>query len=120
MPEFLHLVRQREPRALVLIAWWFALADLVPQGWWVGETVRRVVTAVGREVERGDDEVAKVAVRGAERIVQVFESEGREDAAKSVFEGWRGVRWEVGPMDLAAWETAQLVHLESQFHDITV
>ncbi|XP_014553166.1 hypothetical protein COCVIDRAFT_108506 [Bipolaris victoriae FI3] len=120
MPEFLHLVRQREPRALVLIAWWFALADLVPQGWWVGETVRRVVTAVGREVERGDDEVAKVAVRGAERIVQVFESEGREEAAKSVFEGWRGVRWEVGPMDLAAWETAQLVHLESRFHDITV
>ncbi|EMD87871.1 hypothetical protein COCC4DRAFT_143370 [Bipolaris maydis ATCC 48331] len=118
--EFLHLVRQREPRALVLVAWWFALADLVPQGWWVGETVRRVVAAIGREVQRGDDEVAKMTVCGAERIVQVFESEGGEEAAKSVFDGWRGVRWEVGPMDLAAWETAQLVHLESLFHDITV
>ncbi|EMD65083.1 hypothetical protein COCSADRAFT_116463 [Bipolaris sorokiniana ND90Pr] len=119
-PDFLHLVRQREPRALVLIAWWFALADLVPQGWWVGETVRRVVAAISREVERGDDEMAKTAVRGAERIVQVFESEGNEEAAKSVFEGWRGMRWEVGPMDLAAWETARLMHLESRFHDITV
>ncbi|EUC49930.1 hypothetical protein COCMIDRAFT_83310 [Bipolaris oryzae ATCC 44560] len=118
--DFLHLVRQREPRALVLIAWWFALADLVPKGWWVGETVRRVVAAIGREVERGNDDVAKMAVIDAERIVQVFESEGNEEAAKSVFEGWGGVRWEVGPVDLAAWEAACLVHLESRFHDITV
>jgi len=119
-PAFLRLVRQREPRALVLIAWWFALADLVPKGWWVGETVKRVVAAIRREVQCGDDEVAKMAARGAESIVQVFESEGGEEAAKSVFEGWRGVRWEVGPMDFAAWEAACLVHLESRFHDILV
>jgi hypothetical protein len=112
MPDFLSLVHQHEPRALVLIAWWFALADLVPQGWWVGENVRRFLAAIRSEVERRDDVVAKEAMCGAERIVQAFESEGGEAAAQSVFEGWGEVEWEEGPTRALEWEIAQWTRLE--------
>jgi hypothetical protein len=104
MPDFIRLVKSREPRALVLIAWWYALAGLAPMGWWLGDSVRKVIEAVGRVVRQGDDELAKTAFEGSERIVQLFGVEGREAAAKSVFEGWPGIEWEDGPQRAEEWE----------------
>ncbi|EFQ93061.1 hypothetical protein PTT_09673 [Pyrenophora teres f. teres 0-1] len=112
MPEFLQLVKDREPRALVLVAWWFALADLVPKGWWVGDKVANVVGAIGRAVGMGNHELARKAFTGAQVIVDVFEREGSDEAAKSVFEGWHGVDWEEGPGRAAEWEIRQLVDLD--------
>ena len=112
MPEFIQLVREREPRALVLIAWWFALADLVPKGWWIGDKVAKVVGAIGRVVGTGNRELVAKAFTGAQVVVDLFEREGRDEAAKSVFEGWHGVNWEEGPGRAAEWEIGQLMDLE--------
>ncbi|KAI1576177.1 RTA1 like protein [Pyrenophora tritici-repentis] len=112
MPDFLKLVGDREPRALVLVAWWFALADLVPKGWWVGDKVTKIVGAIGRAVRMGDHELAEKAFKGAQVIVDTFEREGRDEAAKSVFEGWNGVDWEEGPKRAAEWEIKQLIDLD--------
>lgn len=86
MPNFLHLVQQREPCALVLMAWWFALAGLAPSGWWLSERVKRVVDAIGKEIARGNDEEAKMAFTGAERIVYETEVMGIDKAASNVFQ----------------------------------
>lgn len=113
MPDFLQLVRQREPRALVLVAWWFALAGLVPKGWWV-ERVRNVVGSLGRAIKAqssGDDGFVEGIFGGAQRIVDVFEREGREAAARSVFEAWAGVSWEEGPGRAQEWEFELLMDL---------
>jgi hypothetical protein len=104
MPDFLRLVRLRESKSLVLIAWWYSLAGLAPMGWWLGGSVRRMVEAVGFVVREGEDELAKRAFEGSERIVQLFEVEGREAAARSVFENWPGVDWGEGPQRAKEWE----------------
>lgn len=111
MPEFLQLVREREPRALVLVAWWLALAGLVPKGWWLGNRVRRVVGAIVQVVQSKDNDVAKVAIKGAKKIVETSERKGREEAAKGLFEGWSGVCWDEGPDRAEAWEFAESVNL---------
>jgi hypothetical protein len=104
MPEFLELVRRRDPTALVLIAWWYSLAGLAPMGWWLGDSVRKVVQAIGHVVRQGDNELAKKALEGSERIVRLFETQGREAAAKSVFENWSGINWGEGPQRAEEWE----------------
>lgn len=119
MPEFMQLIKRRERRALALIAWWFVLADLIPKGWWVGRCVGNVIGAIGRafrgrKADNGwvDYEgIVEEVLRGAERILDVFERQGREVAAKSVFEEWEGVRWEEGPRKAEEWELGQLIHL---------
>ncbi|KAF9700669.1 hypothetical protein EKO04_001883 [Ascochyta lentis] len=104
MPDFLLLVKNREPRALVLVAWWFALAGLAPRGWWIGKSVERVVEAVGRIVTEKGDQVTRRAFKGVEDIVRILEREGSEAAAKSVFHEWTGVDWDEGPMKAGDWE----------------
>lgn len=120
MPEFLQLVSDREPRALVLIAWWFALADLAPKGWWVGDKVAKVVGAIGRAIATGNHELAERVFTGAQTIVDVFEREGREEAARSVFEGWYGVNWDEGPGRAAEWELGQLMDLDDFSMDMVM
>ncbi|KAJ4315765.1 hypothetical protein N0V94_005784 [Neodidymelliopsis sp. IMI 364377] len=109
MPEFLQLVKLREPRALVLVAWWFALAGLSPRGWWVGKSVEGVVEAVGRIVAAKGDGVTRRAFEGVEKIIRVLEREGNEAAAKSVFEAWTGAEWEEGPRKAEDWEAGLLI-----------
>jgi hypothetical protein len=104
MPEFLELVKRRDPTALVLIAWWYSLAGLAPMGWWLGDSVRKVVQAIGYVVRQGDNELAKKAFEGSERIMRLFETQGREAAAKSVFENWSGINWGEGPQRAEEWE----------------
>lgn len=108
MPEFLLLVKNREPRALVLVAWWFALVGLAPRGWWVGRAVEKVVEAVGVVVMRKGDEATRRAFEGADKIIRTLQSEGSETAAKSVFDGWTNVHWDDGPERARAWEESLL------------
>ncbi|KAF1355829.1 hypothetical protein EJ07DRAFT_131062, partial [Lizonia empirigonia] len=105
MPDFLLLVKHREPRALLLIAWWFALAGLAPRGWWVGQAVERVVKAVGGVVTEKGDRETKRAFEGAERIVSVLGQEGSQAAASSIFDDWTGVDWNEGPRKAEEWDT---------------
>jgi hypothetical protein len=107
-PEFLVLVRAREPRALVLMAWFFALADLVPHGWWVSTRVRYVVKALGRAVREQADGRIVEALEGAEGVVTVCENEGQVQAAESIFECWVGVNWDEGPRRAQEWELGDL------------
>ncbi|KAF2787197.1 hypothetical protein K505DRAFT_421922, partial [Melanomma pulvis-pyrius CBS 109.77] len=51
-PEFLALVRAREPRALVVLAWWFAFVVLIPDMWWVRDVVPRLLQAASNVVMR--------------------------------------------------------------------
>jgi hypothetical protein len=105
MPEILALVKANEPRALVLMAWFFALADFVPHGWWIGTRVGIIVGALSRTVRRmSSGERVIEALEGAERIVEVCKREGRERAAESVFDGWEGVDWHDGPRRAQEWE----------------
>ncbi|KAG9191132.1 hypothetical protein G6011_09220 [Alternaria panax] len=111
MPEFIQLVRDREPRALVLVAWFFALAEFVPKGFWVGGRGRKIVGILGREIRArssGDDGFVEGIFEGAQRIFDVLEREGDEAAMKSVFEGWPGVSWEDGPDRDQEWESGLL------------
>ncbi|KAF1846911.1 uncharacterized protein K460DRAFT_352109 [Cucurbitaria berberidis CBS 394.84] len=111
MPDFLDLVKTREPRALTLTAWWFALAGLFPRGWWIGSRVTRVVEAIGRVVRSKGDAQTVEAIKGAEKIVETLESVGREEAARSVFEDWDGMDWDDGPRRAGEWEFEQLLDL---------
>jgi hypothetical protein len=105
MPEFIQLVKRREPTALVLIAWWYSLAGLAPpMGWWLGDSVRNVVQAIGYVVRQGGNELVKKALDGPKRIAQLSKVEGRQAAAKSVFEGWPGMDWSEGPQRAEKWE----------------
>lgn len=108
MPDFLLLVKAREPRALVLFAWWFALAGLVPRGWWVGKAVEKTVEAVGIVVMKDGDEMTKKAFKSVESILDVFHREGSEAAARSVFDNWENVHWDDGPERAKAWEASLL------------
>jgi hypothetical protein len=114
MPDFLQLVREREPRALVLVAWWMALANLAPKGWWTGKRVRKVAEAIRRTIRAQSGENSGVAdgvLGGALRIIGIGESEGREGAARAVFDDWPGVSWEEGPSKAREWEYGRLVDL---------
>ena len=108
MPDFLLLVRNREPRALVLIAWWFALAGLAPRGWWVGQSVEKVVAAVGQIVTERGDRVTQKAFEGVDKIVRLLETEGSQAAAKSVFDHWTDIDWDEGPKKAEEWEASLL------------
>lgn len=108
MPEFLLLVKNREPRALVLVAWWFALAGLAPRGWWVGKAVEKVVEAVGKIVRSKGDDVTKRAFATVDSIIRVLNSNGSEPAARSLFEEWTGVRWDDGLRKAKEWEASLL------------
>lgn len=109
MPDFLLLVKAREPRALVLFAWWFALAGLVPRGWWVGKAVEKTVEAVGVIVMNEGDEMTKKAFKGVDSILSVLHREGREAAARSIFDNWENVHWGDGPERAKAWEASLLM-----------
>jgi hypothetical protein len=104
MPEFLALVKAKEPRALVLMAWFFALADLIPHGWWVGTRVGMIVGALGRTVRMKGDAMVLEALAGAERIIEVYHLYGGEKAAESVFDAWDGLNWDDGPGKAQEWE----------------
>ncbi|KAF2190256.1 hypothetical protein K469DRAFT_561453 [Zopfia rhizophila CBS 207.26] len=95
-PEYLNLVRNKEPRALVILSWWFALVRLVPNLWWMKGTIARVLQAVRNRLVRsgGGDGLLMKALEGASRVVRLVEARGREVGAKSVFEGWEGVDWD--------------------------
>jgi hypothetical protein len=108
LPEFLLLVKNREPRALVLIAWWWALAGLAPRGWWVGRSVEKVIEAIGRVVLKRGDLVTQRAYEGVKHVILILEREGNEAAAKSIFEGWEGVDWDDGPFKAGEWEASLL------------
>lgn len=111
MPEFLALVKAKEPRALVLMMWFFALADLLPKGWWVNAQIEFVMGALGREVmERGEGRVVE-ALEGAEKMFRTSRFYGKERAAESVFDGWEGVDWEEGPRKAEEWELELLMDL---------
>lgn len=105
MPDFILLVRDKEPGALVLIAWWLALMDLVPSGWG-GRRVRRIVEAVGRCVKGRGGILLDKATEEAERIVEVCEREGRDRAARRLFEQWEGVDWDEGQTRAEQWEAS--------------
>ncbi|KAJ8112774.1 hypothetical protein OPT61_g4941 [Boeremia exigua] len=106
MPEFLLLVKNREPRALVLVAWWFALAGLAPRGWWIGSAVEKVVEAVGKIVVAQGDAVTRRAFEGVDDMIRVLHLEGSEAAARAVFEEWSDIRWDEGPQKAEDWETS--------------
>lgn len=119
MPDFVQLVKDREPRALTLMSWWFAMADLVTTRWWVGTKVVGVVDAIGRVIRAGsegdpyavNESIVGKALCGAEKIVAIFESYGRDAAAKSIFEGWEGVLWEEGPQRAKEWDLVLSVEI---------
>ena len=108
MPEFLLLVKNREPRALVLIAWWFALAGMAPRGWWTGRPVEKVVEAVGRIITERGDEVTQRAFEGVERLICVLKRQGSTAAAESLFDDWTNVNWSEGPQKAEEWEAGLL------------
>jgi hypothetical protein len=111
-PEFLSLVASREPRALVMIGWWFAFVRMVPGIWWLEPSVGRVLQAVSNEVMRCNDKVLMEAMEGAHKIHRVVETWGREAGGRSVFEGWDGVNWEEGPIMEERWSFSKVVDLE--------
>ncbi|KAF2439055.1 hypothetical protein P171DRAFT_490498 [Karstenula rhodostoma CBS 690.94] len=98
-PEFLALARAREPRALVLVGWWFALLALLPSTnkWFATDIIARVLQAVSNDVLRTGDAVLMDAMEGAYRMVKVEGLAGKEAAARTIFERWEGVYWEEGP-----------------------
>ncbi|KAF1921390.1 hypothetical protein BDU57DRAFT_489117 [Ampelomyces quisqualis] len=111
MPEFLALVKAKEPRALVLMTWFFVLADLLPKGWWVNAQIEFVMKALGWAVrERGEGRVL-VAIEGAERIFRTSQLYGQERAAESIFYDWEGVEWDEGPRKAEEWELGLLIDL---------
>ncbi|KAF2659685.1 hypothetical protein K491DRAFT_689032 [Lophiostoma macrostomum CBS 122681] len=95
-PEFNALMRAREPRALVIVAWWATLMGFPPNMWWPKGTVQRVLQAVSNIVMRNYSRVVMDALEGACRVARVLEREGREAGARSIFEGWDGVYWDMG------------------------
>jgi hypothetical protein len=108
MPEFLALFKAREPRALLLMGWWFSLAGLLRNGWWVGDCTRRFVQAIGRILRQHGDPCIIEAFEKVERVVSFRDSLGREEAGKSVFDEWEGVNWEDGISKAAEWEHSSL------------
>lgn len=54
MPEYYEKLLQRDPPALVILAWWLALMSFVPV-WWIGTRVRSECVAICLFLENGDD-----------------------------------------------------------------
>ncbi len=76
--------------------------------------MRKVVEDIGRAIRAQssrDNGFVEGVLGGAQRIVDVLGREGREAAAKSVFEAWHGVSWEEGPGRAQAWEFGPLMDL---------
>lgn len=111
--DFLALVRAHEPRALVLVGWWFALLTLLPQTnkWFPPEVIARVLQSVSNIVMRTCDTILMNAMKGAYRIVTEAQRVGKEAAARTIFEGWHGVIWEEGPKREEEWRLKEQWHL---------
>ena len=107
MPNFMLLVKNREPRAFALLSWRFALASLVPQGWWAGGNLRKVVVAIGTVVLAKGDVLAIRIYHKAMKILHILETRGREQAAMSVFDDWEGVNWADGPKKSEEWRAGE-------------
>lgn len=93
MPEFHALVRVKEPRALVIMGWWFAFLRLLPNIWWVKDVIPRVLQSCSNVVIRSNSKILMDAVEGAFKVVRLSDTGGKEAAAKSIFNGWKGVYW---------------------------
>ena len=113
-PQFLALVAARETRALVMVGWWFALVRLVPGLWWLQASVGRVLQAVSNQVMRCNDRVLMDAMEGAYKVQRMADRMGREAGGRSVFDGWKGVIWEEGPLREEQWSFEELVDLGSE------
>lgn len=112
--EFFALVARRESRALIIVGWWFAFVQLIPNRWWLRGIVPRVLHAISNEVMRCNDKMLMDAMEGAYRLVGEGEKSGRESAAKRVFDGWTGVYWEEGPLKEQAWRFGEVSNSESE------
>lgn len=108
-PEFLALIRAHEPRALVLVGWYFAMLTLLPRSnrWFARDIIARVLQSVSNVVLRTGDAVLVDAMEGAYRIVRVEAVSGKEAAARTVFEKWEGVNWEEGPGREEEWRRGE-------------
>ena len=115
--EFLALVRNQEPRALVLLGWWFALLTLLPQTnkWFTSASIARLLQSVSNVIMRNCDRVLMDAMEGAYRIIAEEQRGGREAAARTIFEKWEGVIWEEGPEREEQWRLEG--QWRSQEHD---
>ncbi|KAH8725933.1 hypothetical protein GQ44DRAFT_739402 [Phaeosphaeriaceae sp. PMI808] len=111
MPEFIALVKAREPRALVLVAWWYALTSLVTNGWWAGVRGESMIKAIGRLIKRHGNPHTLEAFEGVEKMIDVFQRLGINKAAESIFDDWEGVDWDEGPKKAEEWESGMLVDL---------
>lgn len=120
MSDFQALARDREPRALVLVTWWLALAGLAPNRWWLGQSVEKVTKAVGRIVVERGDEVTKEAFRAVENIIRVSREQGSESAARSVFDEWVGMDWDEGPIKAEEWEADLMAVLSSAIQGVEI
>lgn len=95
-PSFFHLVAQKEPRALIIVGWWFALVRLSPNTWWMDQAVPRALQAVSNEIIRSNDKGYMSAMEGVYRVAKEVDKDGggqagRDRAARKIFEGWDGV-----------------------------
>ncbi|PSN66070.1 hypothetical protein BS50DRAFT_574536 [Corynespora cassiicola Philippines] len=113
MPEFLALVRNREPRALVIAAWWFSFMQLMPNAWWLEGIIPRVLQAISNEVMRCNDGSLMDSVAGAFKIAKTARTCGKEVGARVVFEGWDGVNWDDGPKREEQMRFEELVDLDT-------
>ncbi|KAF2264805.1 hypothetical protein CC78DRAFT_568046 [Lojkania enalia] len=93
-PEYLYLVKIEEPRAMAIMAWFWAFLKLVPNMWYFEGLVKPVLQTISNIVMRSNNKILMDTVEGANRIVRLAEIWGAEVAARSVFEGWEGVDWE--------------------------
>jgi hypothetical protein len=98
--EFMSLIRNQEPRALVIMAWWFSFLSLLPNLWWVSGSIPRLLQAASNLVMRSevaaDKKMLMDAIDGAFKVVRMVGKRGAEFGARLIFEGWEGVNWEEG------------------------
>ena len=52
-PRFIELVKEMDPRALVLLAHFFAVSAPLKDTWWIGQAIRREVLAI-KDILRGE------------------------------------------------------------------
>jgi hypothetical protein len=96
-PEFLELVKAQEPRAVALMGWWFVFVRLISDNiWFYNGVIPSVLHSVSNVVRESKNLILMGAVEKAVGVVRLAETKGREEAAKSVFEGWEGVYWDAG------------------------
>jgi len=89
--DFTALIRSNEPRALIILAWWFALLKLVPNMWWLKGMIEWVMDVIERKLRSWGDGRLKECIEGAARVVRVCEESGRERGAREFWKGWDGV-----------------------------